>query len=275
MAPSGYGHESGEVLIRVDGVSLSFGDKVILKPTTAEVRDIVRPGMSQGQVVGILGRSGIGKTQFSNILAGLQAPSSGSVTVGNGVPVRAGVVGMVAQSYPLLPHRTVLGNLLVALERSGFGKKEREERARASLREFELEEKASLYPSQLSGGQRQRIAIAQSLLCSEHFVVMDEPFTGLDPLSKDVVCDLISSVSTMHERNTIFVVAHDISALVKISDRLWLFGREYADGAPTQGATIVETYDLVARGLAWRPGIEGTQAFSDTVREVKDRFRTT
>jgi polar amino acid transport system ATP-binding protein/sulfate transport system ATP-binding protein len=280
MMDGDYSYENKDVLIKIENVSLSFGDTLILKPTSAEIRDIVRPGICQGQVIGILGRSGIGKTQFSNILAGIQEPTTGKVTVKGGKPIEAGVVGMVAQNYPLLMHRTILGNLLIALEKSGLSKKDREAKAMQSLRDFGLEDKAKFYPCQLSGGQRQRVAIAQELLCSEHFIVMDEPFTGLDPLSKDIVCELIAKVSSMHEENTIFVVAHDIAALVQIADHLWLFGRSYKkesgdDVKPTPGATIVETYDLIARGLAWKPDIAKSREFTDTVNEIKDRFGAT
>lgn len=271
----GYECTTDDVIVDIKGVSLSFEGKVILKPTSASVFDIRRPGISQGQVVGILGRSGIGKTQFSRILTGLQEPDSGEIVVKGGKRVEPGVVGMVAQSYPLLPHRTVLGNLLVALEKSGLSPKDREAKAMDYLRKFELEFAAKMYPVKLSGGQRQRVAIAQELLCSEHYVVMDEPFTGLDPLMKDKVCELINMVSLMHDENTIFVVAHDIAALVQISDHLWLFGRDYEDGLPKQGATIVETYDLIERGLAWRPDVSRMKEFAETVAEIKERFRTT
>src|SRR5687768_7105194 len=96
-----------ETLIRINDVILEFQGRRILGGITAEVKNIVRPGVLQGQVIGLLGPSGVGKTQLSRILAGLQLPTSGSVTVrttANGVakdePVRAGLVGLVPQAYP-------------------------------------------------------------------------------------------------------------------------------------------------------------------------------
>jgi ABC-type nitrate/sulfonate/bicarbonate transport system ATPase subunit len=204
-------------------------------------------------------------------------------------PVRAGLVGMVAQNYPLFEHRTVRGNLLVALEHQpstskgwerlkeclGFANKDRLAKVNEYLERFGLTDKADLYPAELSGGQRQRVSIIQELLCSEHFIVMDEPFTGLDPIMKDKVCDLIVQVANLDERNTIFVVAHDIASLVAISDSLWLFGRDRdAAGKPIQGAYIKATYNLIERGLAWQPGITTTREFSDFVAEVKEQFKT-
>jgi ABC-type nitrate/sulfonate/bicarbonate transport system ATPase subunit len=222
-------------------------------------------------------------TQFSRMLTGLQEPTSGSIQVVDYandptgekmVPVRPGVVGLVAQNYPLFKHRTVKGNLLVALEKSKLSPKDRLVKAREYLALFELSDKEDRFPVQLSGGQRQRIAIIQALLCSEHFLVLDEPFTGLDPLMRDLTCDLILKVANIDERNTIFVVAHDISALVKISDHLWMFGRDRDEAGQTvPGATIKYAYDLIERGLAWRPGIDSTQEFHNTVTEVKAQFK--
>lgn len=271
-------YEVKDVLISIDDVSLSFDGVPILRGVKAEVKDIVRPGCTQGQVVGILGPSGIGKTQLSRILSGLQEPTSGAVRIHGGgktVGVQAGVVGVVAQNYPLLRHRTVLGNLVVAAEQHGYASGEARERSLAMLATFGLTDRATYFPAQLSGGQRQRVAIAQQLLCSEHFIVMDEPFTGLDPLMKDTTCELISKVALMDERNTIFVVAHDIPAVTAIADTLWLIGRDRDEkGSLVPGSRIQEQYDLAASGLAWQPDVASTPRFSAFCAEVKARFRS-
>lgn len=270
---SEYDYEYKDTLIKIDNVSLVYDDKVILKPISIEVKDIVRPGVVQGQVLGILGPSGCGKSCLSKILTGLIKATTGTITVG-GKHVEAGMVGYVAQNYPLFNHRTVIGNLLVATEHLNISKKDALEKINQYLSMFDLMDKVNFYPCNLSGGQKQRISIIQELLCSEHYLVMDEIFTGLDPIMKDKTCELINKVANIHEENTIFVVAHDISALVSISDRLWLLGRDRDnDGKIIPGAYIKKEYNLIERGLAWRRDISLTREFSDFVAEIKGEFK--
>lgn len=268
-------YELRDTLIRITDVGLSFGEKVVLSGITAEVRDIVRPDCTQGQVIGILGPSGIGKTQLSRILTGLQEPTTGTVTIGpKNTPIQAGLCGYVPQNYPLLRHRTVLGNLMTAAQRAGVGDKEAETRSMDYLKRFDLADKWDVYPAQLSGGQRQRIAIAQQLLCSEHYLILDEPTTGLDPLMKTKVCQLIQQVSSMSEENTIFLVSHDISAVLSVADRLWLLGRKRDEQGKSLGAAILYQYDLIERGIAWEPQPQELAAFHDLMREIHEKFAT-
>lgn len=260
-------------LVRLEDVHLEYDGVPILRGVNASVRDIKRKGCNQGQVVGILGPSGVGKTQLSRVMAGLVRPTRGRVVIDGGKDVQAGLVGMVPQNYPLFNHRTVLGNLLVAART--VDRKEAEARCMGYLEDFGLADRASYYPAQLSGGQRQRVSIIQQLLCSEYFMIMDEPFTGLDPVMKDKTCDLIAKVSLMHEKNTIFIVAHDIHALMLVSDTLWLLGRDRSpDGSAVPGSYIKHTYDLAAMGLAWQPGISSTPVFAQLAAEVKERFKS-
>jgi ABC-type nitrate/sulfonate/bicarbonate transport system ATPase subunit len=264
---------TGPTLVKLDHIFLQYGGTPILRDVFAEIKEIIREG-GKGQIIGILGPSGCGKTTLFRILAGLLPPTSGQVILdGLNRPAKPGDVGMVSQDYPLFPHRTVLSNLMLAATREA--PKTAQDRVQGYLSEFELEDKADLYPVQLSGGQRQRIAIIQQLLCSSHFLLMDEPFSGLDMLMLEKVGQLIQKVSNMDVLNTIILTTHDITAAASVADHLWLIGRERdANGAIIPGARIVEVYDLIERGICWHPEILTSESFVDFTREVKERFRT-
>lgn len=254
-------HELHETLLRIDDVSVTLGDEPILANVTAQIRNVVRPGVQQGQVVAVLGPSGVGKTTLFRVLAGLLAPTRGRVLLTeHQVPVRAGLVGVVQQTYPLFEHRSVLGNLLV---RSTDVAK-----AHDLVTRFGLADREHAWPAELSGGERQRVAILQQLMCGHTYLLMDEPFSGLDPLNKAKMCQLISDVAQLDERTTLIVVTHDIREALKIADTLWLVGR--TDGET--GSRIVDTYNLIERELAWCPGVEHIAAFATLVREIEERF---
>jgi polar amino acid transport system ATP-binding protein/sulfate transport system ATP-binding protein len=269
-------HDFGSTLLKVANVSLALGGKTILRDVNLEIKDVRRPNLTTGQVVALLGPSGIGKTQLFRILSGLNKPDTGTVLIGeDALPVRRGMVGVVAQHYPLFNHRRVLGNLLIAAKSAGLTREAAVDKAKSLLARFKLEDAAQKYPLQLSGGQRQRVAIAQQFICSERFLLMDEPFSGLDLVQVQNVIGLINEVASMHEFNTIILVTHDISAAIEASDTLWLLGRDRDEkGEPVPGARVQETYDLKERGLAWQKNIAEMPEFIEVRREVRARFLT-
>lgn len=239
-------------------------------------------------MVAILGPSGVGKTQLFRCIAGLQVPTDGAVFInGDKEPVQQGEVGVVAQDYPLLETRTVLGNLTRAIEVSRKCKTDIFQRFLNSFGEdvsakklsmeyltrFGLTELVDHYPCQLSGGQRQRVAIIQQMLCSKHFLLMDEPFSGLDIIAKDKAIDIISQMSTADELNTIIITTHDIRSACAVADRVILLGHErdgYGNKIP--GARILADIDLKALDLCWIPGITTTTRFMEFVAEIERQF---
>jgi NitT/TauT family transport system ATP-binding protein len=219
-------YELKETLLTLSNVCLSLGQHPILKDVCAQVRNVTRPGVLQGQVVAVLGPSGVGKTQLLRLLSGLIQPDRGRVLLGpEQQPVVRGQVGVVAQTYPLFEHRTLLQNLVVAARQHGLSTAEARQLGCGMLERFGLAEQAACYPATLSGGQRQRAAIAQQLLHPKPLLLMDEPFSGLDPLMVREVCRLINEVARRDEQLTILLVTHDICAALAVADTLWLLGR--------------------------------------------------
>jgi polar amino acid transport system ATP-binding protein/sulfate transport system ATP-binding protein len=267
-------YQLAETLLKVDGVNLNLGGKQILRDLHLEVRDIKRPGMAYGQVVGLLGPSGMGKTRLFRILAGLDKPDSGTVLIGEEQePVKRGWMGVVAQNYPLFQHRNVMGNLLLAGKLSGLNATQAEEKAKAILEQFELSDHHDKYPSQLSGGQRQRVSIAQQFMYEEEFLLMDEPFSGLDFNAITRVSNFIGNMVRGNDQRTVIIVTHDISAAMCVCDTLWLLGRDSdGQGGHIPGARIQKVYNLIDYDLAWHENVSSQPEFFHLLSEVRQEF---
>lgn len=258
-----------EPLLQVKDVCVTLGGKKVLDHLTFDIPDVHRPDCTQGQIVSILGPSGVGKSQLIRRIAGLDEPDSGQILIGlDAHPTHAGLVGVVFQDYRILEHRTVLNNLVIAGRQAGLKHIEAVTKAKELLANFGLADKEKAWPAELSGGQKQRVAIMQQIMCSDHLLLMDEPTTGLDPNMKKKTCDLLSHVATLHEENTIVLVTHDIESAVKVSNQIIVLGRK--DKA--SGASVRANIDLMERGIAWRPDNEFLPVFADTVREIKALF---
>ena len=270
-----------EVLLRVENVSLSYDRVGILRDIRFSIRDIVRPGLQQGQVVSLVGRSGIGKTQLFRLLSGLQRPDSGRITIRERLPVdkgdgsielyrermvQPGDMGVIFQNYYQFGWRTVRQSLLLAARRNKALAGKEEEAIRQYTRQFDVEDVLHRYPAQLSGGQQQRVSIIQQLLKGSDFLLLDEPFSGLDVCVLDKVVELLMQVSLSDELKTLIIVSHDIATAVAISDTVFILGRE----AGLEGSTIVREIDLMERGLAWQKGVREEKGFAETVREIKE-----
>lgn len=258
-------------LIAIEKLNVSFGENVILRDINLTILDLHRTSVQQGQVVSILGPSGCGKTQLLKCISGLMKPTAGDILLKTErKPVTAGDVGFVFQHYPLMQHRTIMQNLTIAANNANKPQTEIDQ----LLVQFSLADKADLYPAQLSGGQRQRISIIQQILCSDHFLLMDEPFSGLDIVSKQKMMDLILQISLLHEQNTIIVTTHDIEAAVAISDTIWVLGHQYTDNVLVPGATVLREVDLIERGLTWNPEVRRHPNFRTTCDELHGMFYT-
>ncbi len=273
-------YEYKKTILKVENVSLKLGETQILRDCNVEIKDVVRPGTTTGQVIGFIAPSGMGKTKFFECLSGIRKPDTGTILVGEEqLPTNIGRVGVVQQHYPLFMHRTIMSNMKIAAR--NLPKSERDDRVRDILKRFGLLERGGHYPAMLSGGQKQRAAIAQQILCSNNFLLMDEPFSGLDVNMISEVSGLIKEVAHMHELNTIIIVSHDIVSTMAISDTIWVMGRDRetftnSKGEPDSriipGAKIKYKYNLMEEGLAWQNNVEKMPRFNEIINEIKGKF---
>jgi ABC-type nitrate/sulfonate/bicarbonate transport system ATPase subunit len=259
-------HTKAEVLLKAENVNLSLSGRPILRDVNFNIKNIIRPGLSQGQVVTLIGRSGIGKTQLFKILSGLQEPGSGTVTIGHNKTVKPGDMGVIFQNYYLFEWRTIYSSLMMAARQNKSLQGQEKSSIEKYVSDFGLKDILGHYPAQLSGGQRQRVSIIQQLLKGSDFLLLDEPFSGLDICMLDKVVDLLRQVSLSDELKTLIIVSHDISTAVSISDTVFILGCQQG----VAGATILKEIDLIERDLAWRTDLKNDRAFLETIDEIKD-----
>ena len=223
------------------------------------VNDVVRMDANdQGQIIAVLGRSGGGKSTLFKLLAGLSKPTTGEILIPNGsnmlTQVKEGAVGFVQQNYPLSRNQSVRSMLMEAASMGKVPSKERRSMVDQYLKEWGLYDQSGHAANQLSGGQRQRVAIIEQLLCSHHFIILDEPFSGLDVKNTDALKQTFRKITSVDEINTIFFSTHVIQLATELADQIFVIGYEYDDqGKQIQGGTIIAQYDLKAMGIAWRP----------------------
>src|SRR5438093_1534511 len=208
--------------ISVQGVGKSFGSFTAIQDVSFDV--------PRGRFVSVLGPSGCGKSTILRMLAGLIPPSRGAVSF-KGAPVAAPPPGMiyVFQQYTksLFPWLTVMGNVEFgaksphALRR---GKRAHRDECMETLRLVGLEQHAGSYPWQLSGGMQQRVAIARALVARPEVLLMDEPFSALDALTRESLQDLL--LRLWEELGlTIVFVTHDIAESIYLSDEIVVLSR--------------------------------------------------
>ena len=211
-----------------------------------------------GEFLSVVGRSGCGKSTLLRLLAGLEEPGSGSVTIGGepaSVPGRGRMI--VFQTGGLFPWQTVRGNVIFAMRQThrGLSRAESAERADALLQTVELADAAGLYPYQLSGGMAQRAAIARALAVDAGTLLLDEPFSALDVQTRAQLQRLIERVweNAPGERKTVIFVTHDINEALLLSGRVICMRPRVVAGElavefprPRCGSAVTKTAEFAA-----------------------------
>ena len=212
-------------LITVENVSKAFplpegkGEFTVL--------DQVDVRVDVGEVVALLGRSGSGKSTLLRIMAGLIPPSSGTITSsGRRLLGPNPDVGMVFQSFALLPWLTVIENVELGLEARGVGRTERTKRALKAIDTVGLDGFESAYPKELSGGMKQRVGFARALVVEPKVLFMDEPFSALDVLTAENLRGEIDDLwnAGTFPAKSILIVTHNIEEAVFLADRVVVLG---------------------------------------------------
>lgn len=200
--------------LKLENITKSYNDV----PTIRNI-DL---SIGKGEFASLIGPSGVGKTTLFNILSGLEMPDEGRIVLdGADITGKTGMFSYMQQKDLLLPFYTMLDNICLPLRLRGIDKKEAHAKAKEYLDEFGLLGAEKKYPSQLSGGMRQRGALLRAYLYSEKLMLLDEPFSALDSITKSNLHQWYREVSAKHDTTTFFIT-HDIDEALVLSDKIYV-----------------------------------------------------
>jgi ABC-type nitrate/sulfonate/bicarbonate transport system ATPase subunit len=178
--------------------------------------------LPKGGFISLLGPSGVGKTTLFNVLAGIDTPDEGKVYLGDeditGIPGR---VGYMPQKDLLLEHRTVIDNVILPLLIRGEKKKIAREKTAVFFPQFRLSGYEKKYPGQLSGGMRQRAALLRTCQTGSKTILLDEPFSALDAITRAEMRDWYSEIALSMGLST-FLITHDVEEALFLSDTVYI-----------------------------------------------------
>ena len=209
-------------MLEIKNLTKKYADNTIFKSLDLTVQD--------GEVLSIVGPSGIGKTTLIKILAGLETADSGEIKLNHDVLAVDGSrsdakVGLIFQDFNLFPNYSVLDNVALApISVMKLSKSEARQEAKQLLETLGMSDKVALYPFQLSGGQKQRVAIARALAMQPQILAYDEPTSGLDEASTRQVAEVVKTLK--QQGVTQMIITHDQFFAELVSDRVFDFATE-------------------------------------------------
>jgi NitT/TauT family transport system ATP-binding protein len=203
--------------ITIDSLHVNY---VQNKHITPALRDISL-SLPQGSIGAIIGPSGCGKSTLLSVLAGLNKNYHGEVLLHGKPPHESNETALILQEYGLLPWKSVWDNVKLGLQIKGISSEETTKRAEEILSKLDLLHLKRRFPIQLSGGQRQRVAIARSLILQPELLLMDEPFSSLDALTREEMQDLLLDI-WKDTRLTILIITHNIEEAVFLGQKIFV-----------------------------------------------------
>lgn len=199
-------------VLKLDNIYKSFGEKDVLNGISFSV--------DKGEIIGLLGVSGSGKSTIFNIISGNLLPNQGKVFIkGEQTTGETGHVSYMLQKDLLFDHMKVIDNAALPLRIKGVSKNEARKEASSYFKEFGLENQDNKYPRELSGGMRQRVALLRTYLNKEPLILLDEPFSALDQLTKNKLHTWFLDIIKKYDMTGIFI-SHDIDEAIYLSDRI-------------------------------------------------------
>jgi lipopolysaccharide export system ATP-binding protein len=231
--------EAGPRVLRVSALTKSYGRRVVVRDVALEIR--------QGEVVGLLGPNGAGKTTTFYMVVGLARPDAGSVTLAGEdittMPMyqraRAGI-GYLPQEASVFRKLTAEQNVLAILETRGLTAADQRAQARELLLELGIQAMARQPAYTLSGGERRRLEICRALAAEPSFILLDEPFAGIDPIA---VIDIQKIIAHLRDRGIgVLITDHNVRETLKITDRAYILrdGNVFRSGTPLELASDPE-----------------------------------
>ena len=196
--------------------------------------------LQPGTITCLVGRSGCGKTTLLHALAGLLQPQEGRVLLhGSDVTGHPGHIGYLLQKDLLIPSKRIIDNVALSLELKGVSRSEARARAQEMLERGGLERVAQSWPHELSGGMRQRVAFLRTALIGSDIMLLDEPFSALDALTRrEMRAWLMSSVKEFGL--SVLVITHDVDEAVVMASRIYVMAGSPAQGVVTKIVGVVE-----------------------------------